>query len=286
MQQYLSFLLVMIVVIGTSCSRQTLDILYYKFYTSDGESTGHEWTLGDGTVIMDSTASHTYYLSGIYDVTLKAKKGNKTKEVKKQIYVDAPDICLVKIETPYGVMLAQLYDDTPKHRDNFIKLAEEGYYDGLIFHRVIRNFMIQGGDPESREAPIEKRLGSGGPGYQVDAEINEKYAHVKGALAAARTPDQVNPERRSSGSQFYIVHGKEVSDRELERTEALKGSNYSDDVRSAYHEQGGTPFLDQDYTVFGRILEGLDVIDEIAAVRTAAGDRPLENVWMKITVIK
>ena len=146
--------------------------------------------------------------------------------------------------------------------------------------------MIQGGDPNSRGASPESRLGTGGPGYQVDAEITDDLGHVKGALAAARIGGPANPQKKSSGSQFYIVHGKPVTDQQIAQMEARLGINYPDNIRSNYLEHGGTPFLDQEYTVFGQVIEGLDIIDDIAKVRTAPGDRPLEDVWMKVTVIK
>jgi len=291
------FYLLAAILLLSSCSSKALSILYqgeerksapatFDFYPGETEFTDLVWEFGDGTEVIDSTVSHTYYLSGNYIVTLKGKKGNKIKEVQKQVYVDAPDKCLVKIETSYGTMIAELYDKTPKHRDNFIKLAEDGYYENLLFHRVISGFMIQGGDPNSRDASPDSRLGTGGPGYQVDAEITEDLGHIKGALAAARIGGPANPQKKSSGSQFYIVHGKPVDDQQIAQMEARLGLNYPENIRSSYLENGGTPFLDQDYTVFGQVVEGLDVVDQIAKVRTAPGDRPVEDVWMKVTVIK
>ena len=206
--------------------------------------------------------------------------------MEKRIQISPPDKCLVEIETRFGNMLVELYDETPQHRDNFLKLAEEGYFDGLLFHRVIDGFMIQGGDPESRNAPSGKALGMGGPGYQVPAEFNSKYVHLKGALAAARQGDQVNPEKKSSGSQFYIVQGKPVSESNLQLTEARNGIQYTPEQKEEYMTIGGTPFLDQGYTVFGRVIDGLNVIDSIATVRTDSRDRPTEDVAMKIRVIK
>jgi peptidyl-prolyl cis-trans isomerase B (cyclophilin B) len=164
--------------------------------------------------------------------------------------------------------------------------VEEGFYDGLIFHRVIEDFMIQGGDPNSRDADLSVRLGSGGPGYQIPAEFDPKFVHIKGALAAARTGDAVNPEKKSSGSQFYIVQGSSVNDATLDQMEYRTGIEYSDEQRTAYKELGGTPFLDMNYTVFGRVIEGLEVIDKIAEVEKMPGDRPTENVTMKMTLIK
>lgn len=188
------------------------------------------------------------------------------------------------IQTEFGDMKVMLYNSTPKHRDNFIKLVKEGYYDDLLFHRVIQNFMIQGGDPDSRNAPPGAALGQGGPGYEIDAEIGAP--HLKGALSAARLGDQVNPARRSSGSQFYIVQGKPMDDAALTQIEQQKGIKYNPEQRRLYREIGGTPFLDAEYTVFGEVVEGMDVIDKIAAVPTAPGDRPLQDVKMKIRIVR
>ncbi len=189
----------------------------------------------------------------------------------------------VLIETNYGEMKVLLYNSTPKHRDNFIKLAEEGFYDGLLFHRIIKDFMIQGGDPDSRNAGPGTMLGQGGPGYQIDAEIGAQ--HYKGALAAARMPDQINPEKKSSGSQFFIVQGYQVSDQELEQWARQKGIEYTPEQKKLYREIGGYPFLDGDYTVFGEVVEGLEVIDKIAAVKTGNADRPVEDIKMTVKVL-
>ncbi|MCO4805477.1 MAG: peptidylprolyl isomerase [Flavobacteriales bacterium] len=242
------------------------------------------------------------------------------------------------IETSEGNMVIELYNETPQHRDNFLKLAKDGFYDGTIFHRVIKEFMIQGGDPGSKEAGATN-LGSGGPGYTVEAEILPQFIHKKGALSAARQGDQANPERRSSGSQFYIVQGKISDDPMLEQMElrcnqaltqqvqraffmapenkeyleriqkaqterdevALKslsdevqpmiearmkdkGFKYTQDHKDLYKTIGGTPFLDQQYTVFGEVVEGLDVIDKIAAVETNS-DRPLSDIKMTVKLL-
>lgn len=193
----------------------------------------------------------------------------------------------VKIETTKGTMIVMLYDKTPVHRDNFIKLAESGFYEGLLFHRVISSFMIQGGDPESKDAPAGKALGNGGPGYTLPAEIIPEYFHKKGALAAARTGDQTNPQRRSSGSQFYIVQGKTYTDMQMDGMEKQMFTKFSKEQRDAYATTGGVPHLDAQYTVFGEVTEGLDVIDKIAAVEKGTNDRPVEDVKIiKMTVIK
>lgn len=189
---------------------------------------------------------------------------------------------MVIISTSYGDMKVKLYDETPQHRDNFIKLAKEGFFDGLLFHRVIQQFMIQGGDPNSKNAQPGQQLGAGGPGYTVPAEFNPNFIHKKGALSAARQGDQVNPKKASSGSQFYIVQGRQASAQDLSRS----GIRYTPEQIAIYTEVGGTPFLDQQYTVFGEVVEGLDVIDKIAAVRTAPGDRPIEDVKFSVKVVE
>lgn len=197
----------------------------------------------------------------------------------------------VKIATSQGVMVVELYDETPLHRDNFIKLVEEGFYNDLLFHRCIKNFMAQGGDPESRGASPSKMLGMGGPGYTVPAEFNANLIHKKGALAAARQGDQVNPKKASSGSQFYIVQGQQLNDNQLTQFESraamkIPGFKYTEEQRKLYKTIGGTAMLDMDYTVFGEIVEGLNVLDKILAQPTKQGDRPVEDITMKMEVIK
>lgn len=194
---------------------------------------------------------------------------------------------MIEMQTTAGRLVIELYDQTPQHRDNFIKLAESGYYDSLLFHRVINQFMIQGGDPDSKNAPKGKQLGQGGPGYTVPAEFVDSLLHVKGALAAARTGDMVNPTKASSGSQFYIVQGRVFSDSELNNFEMRSGRKYTEAQRELYKTVGGTPHLDGAYTVYGRVVEGLDVIDKIASSPTAPGDRPVEDVRiLSVKVLK
>ena len=183
-------------------------------------------------------------------------------------------------------MKGKLYNGTPKHRDNFIKLANDKYYHDLLFHRVIKGFMIQGGDPDSKIAEPEDQLGGGGPGYTIEAEFDTNDIHKRGALAAARLGGPSNPKKRSSGSQFYIVHGKTWSDKDLNMIEKRAGKKWTAAQKEIYKKQGGYPPLDQDYTVFGEIIEGLDVLEKIAAVQTGRADRPVEDVEMKITLIR
>ena len=254
------------------------------------------------------------------------KDGNMENETK------------LKIETSAGDIVVKLYNETPRHRDNFIKLAQDGTYEGTLFHRVIKDFMIQAGDPESKEAPQGKMLGAGDVGYTIPAEfVYPKYFHKKGALSAARQGDNVNPEKASSGCQFYIVTGKVYSDStllDMERQmnqlrlnnafQALVQKNmktiyklrkdgnqdglldlqdsliaqaeaqvdkeepfrFTPEQVQAYTTVGGTPHLDGEYTVFGEVLEGMDVVDKIQQVKTDRNDRPEKDVIIqKVTVL-
>jgi peptidyl-prolyl cis-trans isomerase B (cyclophilin B) len=183
----------------------------------------------------------------------------------------------VEITTEYGKMTAILYNETPQHRDNFVKLVKEGWYNNSPFHRVINNFMIQGG--QNADGRLD-------PGYTVPAEFVPAKFHKKGALAGARMPDHANPEKASSGSQFYIVQGTVVNQQALETVSARAGFKYTADQIKTYETIGGTPHLDAGYTVFGEVIEGLDVIDKIAAVKTAQGDVPVTPVTMTIKIIE
>jgi cyclophilin family peptidyl-prolyl cis-trans isomerase len=185
------------------------------------------------------------------------------------------------IHTDYGDMTGVLYNETPQHRDNFVKLAKAGYFNGLLFHRVIQGFMIQGGDPDSKNAKPGQALGAGGPGYTIPAEFNPAFIHKKGALSAARQGDQVNPKKASSGSQFYIVQGQK---QDPARLGAQYPGKYTSAQLDTYATLGGTPFLDGEYTIFGEITQGLDVIDNIAAVQKDKGDRPVKDIKMTITI--
>ena len=257
-----------------------------QFENNSQKAISYSWNFGDGKMSQDTSPVHSFKHSGTYVVELTASNGKKTRTIKKTLTVEAPDKCLVEIETKFGTMLIELSDATPQHRDNFLKLAEEGFFDGLLFHRVINGFMIQGGDPNSKNAKEGEALGSGGPGYTVPAEFVDSLVHLKGVLSAARQGDQVNPKKNSSGSQFYIVQGQTVTRAMLDQIESRKGFRYSQAQRDAYAEVGGTPMLDRDYTVFGRVIKGLEVLDSIAQVQTDQRDRPREDVKMKVTVIK
>lgn len=196
------------------------------------------------------------------------------------------------MQTAMGDIVIHLSDSTPLHRDNFLKLVKVGYYDSVLFHRVIRNFMIQGGDPNSKRAAPGVPLGDGGPGYTVPAEFRTTLFHKKGVIAAARMGDNVNPQKASSGSQFYIVQGKIFTDAGLDSVETFRmnGRKIPSNQREVYKTIGGTPHLDQAYTVYGEVVSGLDVIDKVAAVQTSTArdrDRPLQDVRiLKVKLVK
>lgn len=189
---------------------------------------------------------------------------------------------IVFVETTAGNLRLALSDDTPLHRDNFLMLVNEGYYDGTLFHRVIADFMIQGGDPDSRKALPGQVLGNGGPGYTIPAEFDLPYLyHWRGALAAARDGDEVNPEQESSGSQFYIVWGKKQTPADIRRVRGMleeKGISLTSQMIDDYEMNGGTPHLDGQYTVFGEVIEGMEVVAKIQGVKTDSNDRPLEDI--------
>ena len=259
---------------------------HVKFINKSSAGEGYLWDFGDGHTSEEFEPDHHYSLSGSYKVTLTTHAKGKRNTHSAQLHIDAPHHCVVEMVTSEGTMYIRLFDETPQHRDNFIKLVEEGYYDGLLFHRVIKGFMIQGGDPDSRRAPAGKRLGTGGPSYKIPAEFADTLVHIKGALAAARMGDPVNPQKMSSGSQFYIVHGRPCTASDLDNYELQKNIRYTPYARHIYLHQGGSPQLDKEYTVFGQVVKGLDVIDKITAKQTDAADRPVSDaIILKTRII-
>lgn len=199
-------------------------------------------------------------------------------------YAAKPKYQYIKISTLKGECIIRLYNETPLHRDNFLKLAKEGFYNGTIFHRVIKDFMIQGGDPESKNATSDSILGNGGPGYTVPAEFRDSLFHKKGVLAAARDN---NPEKASSGSQFYLVQGKIFTDEQLDLVEQNRLKHKIPTYqREVYKTIGGTPHLDQSYTAYGEIVKGIEMVDSIANVETGNANRPKEDVAMTVTILK
>lgn len=191
----------------------------------------------------------------------------------------------VRIRTDYGVSIIKLYNETPLHRDNFIKLVKEGFYNGLLFHRIIKDFMIQGGDPDSRNAVKGAELGEGDLGYTIPAEFRDSLFHKKGALAAARDE---NPDKASSAAQFFIVEGETFTDGALDSLETLRmeGRKIPAYQREVYKTIGGVPYLDQRYTVFGEVVEGIDMFDKLENVATDSNDRPLVDQKMEVTMLK
>src|SRR3954454_19714353 len=225
-----------------------------------------------------------FFTTAIFSQTKTTVKPKTTT----QKTVAPAKVRLVQISTDFGTMVIRLYDSTPLHRDNFIKLVQQGFYDSLLFHRVIQNFMIQGGDPASKNADTSTMLGGGErPGDRIPPEFRTNYIHKKGVIAAARDD---NPEKASSNCQFYIVQGQKYDDTTINMMECNVRQNnpafsYTKEQRKAYETIGGTPSLDQNYTVFGEVIKGLDVIDKIASVQCNANDRPLQDVSMKIKML-
>ncbi|MBS1742588.1 MAG: peptidylprolyl isomerase [Bacteroidetes bacterium] len=214
--------------------------------------------------------------------TAPVNKVAATKSAVKPDLATAGSI-RIKIVTDSGTMFLRLYDSTPLHRDNFVKLVKQGFYDSLLFHRVIQGFMIQGGDPLSKNAAPGQPLGMGGGDMErIPAEFRNGIIHKRGALAAARDG---NPQKASSACQFYIVQGKRSTDAELGMIEQRSGVKYTEEQREIYKSMGGTPFLDHEYTVFGEVETGLEVIDKIASVAKAPGDRPIGDIRMHIEIV-
>jgi cyclophilin family peptidyl-prolyl cis-trans isomerase len=259
------------------------------FINTSKNATQYSWLIDDDNIAeyIEKNPTHLFSQSGNYRVKLQAINGHKKTTFIRYVYVKSPDYCRLLLSTSQGDMVVELYDDTPQHRDNINQLAENGYYRDLLFHRVIEGFMAQTGDPNSRNALPGVRLGMGGPSYTVPAEIRDTLVHVKGVLAAARTPDDSNPKKESSGSQFYIVQGRTIGPNQLDDFELQKGIKYSDLVRKTYLDIGGAPQLDMEYTVFGKVVSGIDVLDRICGQRVDGSDRPLEDVKiLDIKVIK
>ena len=194
---------------------------------------------------------------------------------------------MIEMVTSQGKITLRLYDETPLHRDNFLKLVENHTYDGLLFHRVIKNFMVQAGDPKSRDAKPGQSLGDGTLGYTVPAEFRPELIHKRGALCAARQGDQVNPKKASSATQFYIVQGQVWDDKTLDMMEQRFGKKFTAEQRKVYTTMGGTPHLDGDYTVFGEVVDGMEVVNKISDMPCDRMDRPVEDVKIiSVKVIK
>jgi peptidyl-prolyl cis-trans isomerase B (cyclophilin B) len=227
--------------------------------------------------------------------TANGSVAGQTNEAAIPVTPQSPGTRKVKIKTTFGDMVVLLYDATPLHRDNFIKLASENYFDGLLFHRCIKGFMAQGGDPQSKNYTGQQPLGGGGPGYTLPAEFKPELVHKKGTLAGARMRDEENPEKRSNGSQFYIVQGTVQNELSMQQAISYQAKTHPDKTYSAqqieaYKKIGGYPPLDWEYTVFGEIISGLEVLDLILAQPTKQGgmtnNQPLTPIVMDIDVIE
>lgn len=224
--------------------------------------------------------------NGTNDLAIDNEKAEAKQQEESETIINRnmEDLTKVIFKTSMGDITIALYDNTPKHRENFIKLVNDNYYNNVLFHRIIKGFMIQTGDPDSKGAPAGKQLGSGGPGYTIPAEFHKENFHKRGAVAAARQGDQVNPAKESSGSQFYIVDGQKFDENTLNQISFQYRINFTDAQKKIYQEEGGAPFLDMQYTVFGEVVEGMDVVDKIAAQPKDRFDRP--NTDIKIISAK
>lgn len=206
------------------------------------------------------------------------KKVNTEQKTPKKKKKNVKDMTKVLLKTSMGDITIALYDETPLHKENFIKLVNDKYYDGVLFHRIIQNFMIQTGDPESKNAKAGQMLGNGGPGYTIPAEFVPECYHKRGAVAAARMGDNVNPKKESSGSQFYIVDGQIFNTAMLNRVIQMTKKTFSQEQINTYTSIGGAPHLDGDYTVFGEVISGMEVVDKIAAQAKDGRDRPVQDI--------
>jgi cyclophilin family peptidyl-prolyl cis-trans isomerase len=293
MSKEILFITTILVLSLVSCSKPIAECVYkmeeirvptkVKFSNKSQNAERYEWNFGDGSTSNEVSPKHTYWKSGKHEIELKAIKGNKSSIYKTEIEIESPVICLVEIATNVGNMLITLSDETPNHRENFLEMIDQKVYDGLIFHRVINGFVIQGGDislAKNKQSVDVNRLSK----MTIPSEINEKMVHIKGALAAARMPDDINPEKKSSKTQFYIVHGSSLNENMIKDFYKNKSDLLTDKIKNDYLKYGGSPQLDGEYSIFGQLIEGESVLNKIANVITNDRDQPLEDV--KIISIK
>lgn len=259
-------------------SRKAPALINFKNSSTGADS--FVWTVNDSIVSEQETVDHLFLSSGRHEISLIASKLDKSDKKMQTIFIDAPELCHVYMNTTAGPFIFKLSESTPTHRDNFIKLIESGYYHGLSFHRVIEGFMIQGGDDKSR-----KKKGNFTFQDQIKEEINTELLHFKGALAAARMPDDVNPDKYSSGTQFYIVDGRDLSTEDIENYESNKLFSYSQENIQQYLKSGGAPQLDGEYTIFGYLISGFETLDKIAKVETGNADVPVKDIRILETKI-
>jgi peptidyl-prolyl cis-trans isomerase B (cyclophilin B) len=246
------------------------------------------WSIDDESFHgkKDLHFNHTFEKSGIYKLHLQSIEKGKKANYYENIEVKASNACRILMKTNLGNMVLELSDLTPLHRDNFIKLTENGYYDNILFHRVIEGFMAQTGDPNSRiqDAKVPSLILTD---YLIPKEFKDTLVHVKGTLAAARIGEAFNPDKASSATQFYLVQGRKIGDLQLDEYEFQKGIKYTPYARHTYKMYGGTPQLDMEYTVFGKIISGLDVLDNICSQSVDNQDKPIEDIKiLKMIVLK
>lgn len=250
---------------------QLANSLTFKNNSTNAES--YTWKVNNKVISEEKDFQYNFYESGRHSVQLIAKKGSKSVSTESDVFIDPPSACMALLETNHGNMILSLNEETPLHLNNFVKMVNSGFYEGIIFHRVMDGFMIQGGDDKLRQTKFKGRIPN-----VITPEINNSMYHTRGALAAARMPDNVNPDKNSSSTQFYIVDGRPVDEDKLKDTESSKLINYSDEQIQDYLTNGGAPQLDGEYTVFGFLVDGFEVLESISVVKTNERDKPLEDV--------
>jgi cyclophilin family peptidyl-prolyl cis-trans isomerase len=289
MSKNLAFMCILTTILLSSCAKPMVDFVAkgggvqvpakVRFENTTVSAERFEWDFGNGQTSYEVSPSYRYTASGEYTVTLTAFKNGKKKTIKKQISFTAPEQCLVELSTSLGDITLLLYDATPRHREHFLEMAQNGIIDSTIFHRVINGFMIQGGDlvtkPKSDVESRKKALIFSQ--IKLYPELVDTLIHEKGALAAARMPDNVNPQKLSSPTQFYIVHGTTLNESMISKNLGTN-SGLSKELIERYLKNGGSPQLDGEYTIFGKVIYGLDVVDKIANTPTNQDDKPIKDI--------
>lgn len=273
---------ILLFLLATACSKPVANFLVegnnllpsqVSLINKSSNADSYIWKVNGEIIGNEEHAEFCFFESGLQEIELTAVKGSKTNLYSQKFYTEATSACLVLMRTNYGDLILSLSENTPQHLNNFVELVNQNFYTDVPFHRVIDGFMIQGGDQKLRKTPFK-----GGLINEVPHEIGTDMYHVRGALSAARMPDNVNPEKKSSGSQFYIVDGTAVDIERLKDIESSQLLNYTDDQIDNYLKNGGAPQLDGEYTVFGHLVEGYDVLDAISKVETDERDKPLKDV--------
>lgn len=255
-------------------TEQRLVVPAKVYFENNSENiSSYSWEVDGQVVTSDKHLEHTFYDSGKHKVVLIAKEGNKVQRKESTVYVEAPSNCMALLKTSMGILVVELSEETPGHLQNFSELVESGFYNGIFFHRIIDDFMVQGGGNENRNSG--KRFTDP---VTIPQEISTDLPHYKGALAAARMPDDMNPEKASSGSQFYLVDGRKLTADRMKKIQEEKLFDYTEEQIEKYIAVGGAPQLDGEYTVFGQLISGFDVLDAMAKTDTDKYDKPLEDI--------